>query len=108
MRLLLVSSLCALVVSGCADKSFFEPPGPPQLAIVPTSATLRVGERHQFVAMVGGDFGGPWTVTWWSSAPLVAVVDTGIVTARAVGSALIVVRIAARAVLEDTASVTVQ
>ena len=108
MRPMLVSCLCALVLGGCADKSFFEPPGPPQLAIVPTSATLRVGVGQQFVAMVSGDYGGPITATWWSSAPAVAVVDTGFVTARAIGGTLVVVRVAARVVLEDTATVTVQ
>ncbi len=109
MRALLMGIVCALVV-GCSDgKTWIEPLGPPKIDIVPASATLHVGERQQFVAMVTGDFGaGEWTFTWWSSAPSVAVVDTGLVTARAAGSALIVARVGKTVVLQDTARVQVQ
>ncbi len=109
MRPLLVSFLGALVLGACAGDKSFDPLGPPQIEIVPASATLHVGEHQQFVAMVSGDFGaGAWTMTWWSSAPAVATVDTGFVTARAPGSALIVARVGKSLMLEDTARVAVQ
>ncbi len=109
MRITLLFVLAAALVAACdvGGKSF-EPPGPPQLSIVPKSASLRVGDHQQFAGYITGQWGSPFSITWSSSAPAVAVVDTGMVTARAPGSALIILQVSAGVTLADTATVTVQ
>ncbi len=97
-----------LLASACADYKT-GPLGRPELSIFPDTATLRVDDDSQFIAVVGGDFGGTPTVSWRSSPTTIASVSSnGLVMAHAPGSALIIVRAKGSTMLEDTAMVTVQ
>ncbi len=109
MRITLLFVLAAALVAACdVGVKSFEPPGPPQLSIVPESASLRVGDRQQFSGYISGQWGTPISVKWSSSAPAVAAVDTGMVTARAPGSAFIILEVSGGVTLADSATVTVQ
>ncbi len=109
MRITLLFVLAAALAAACdLGQKSFEPPSSPQLSIVPASASLLVGDQQQFVGYISGEWGSPLSVRWSSSAPEVAAVDTGMVTARAPGSALIIVEVSAGVTLADTATVTVE
>ncbi len=119
--------LAALLVAGCGGSDPATgpddpgtPPGggggggggggtPPTytVALAPDTATLVVGGTRQLTATVrdaGGATVTGQTVTWTSTAPGVAAVSNGLVTAAGVGTARIV---AASAGAADTATVTV-
>ncbi len=97
-----------VLAAGCAGEKGFEPPGPPRVQISPAIAMIHSGEQTRFVAIVSGDMGMHITTAWSSSAEAVATVDSaGLVSGRAPGDALIVVRVSGKATLADTALLTI-
>ncbi len=84
-------------------------PLPPGVEISPASARVAVGDTVHLIAWLTGDFppGHPAGVTWTSSDPAVATVDTGVVRGIAPGTAYIGVRPLADTTLRAVATVTV-
>ncbi|MDR1553336.1 MAG: Ig-like domain-containing protein, partial [Prevotellaceae bacterium] len=88
-NMLLVAAIAAVAASCSKDD-----PAPVQAAGVTlnkTTLTLIVGENETLTATVTPDNAADKTLTWTSSAPTVASVTNGAVTALAAGSATITV-----------------
>ncbi len=91
------ATLLTAVLGGCAATAIGEPdaerPAQLTLQLGPSSVTLAVGERLLVSGTPELDDGSPvtglFTLTWSSSAPAVASVDEGLVTAHAVGVAVV-------------------
>ncbi|MBK6306151.1 MAG: Ig-like domain-containing protein [Gemmatimonadetes bacterium] len=85
-------------------------PGPTvrQVAIVPATLSLRVGETSPLVPVVAADSGADRTVIWSSVDPSrVSVSSTGVITALAEGTAVITATSRARPDIAASAAVTV-
>ncbi|MEW5916773.1 MAG: Ig-like domain-containing protein [Gemmatimonadota bacterium] len=87
-----------ILVLGCSSEEFLPTePFPPRtgvqgISITPASASLAIGAQITFTAVVSGPLCPPTCgVAWSSSNVSVAVVsDSGVVTARAPGSVIII------------------
>lgn len=96
-----VSLFAALAIVGCKEVAPGPtpppppPPPPPTVAVVqltPVTATLDIGARATLTATTrdaGGNLLAGRTITWNSSAPAVATVAAGVVTAVSQGNATI-------------------
>jgi alpha-tubulin suppressor-like RCC1 family protein len=105
------AATAAIALTACEGPFVFDTTRPPSVASVvltPDSARLVIGDALAFLLSVRDSAGNPLTdraVTWTSSAPAIASVGpTGVATAQAPGSALVIATVEGRA---DTAPLSV-
>ncbi len=85
------------------------PPTVRGVAVTPSVATIRLGETQSLNAVVDAINGAGTGVTWSSESPALATVNsTGLVTAIAIGTAIIRATSVADTRVSTTASITVQ
>jgi uncharacterized protein YjdB len=82
--LIIAFALCASIVA-CAPEETTPPPVVVDPTLSESSLTLKTGEQRALTVNDAGEL----SVTWLSTSPSVATVDSGVVTARAKGVAVI-------------------
>ena len=87
-RLTLLMAAMLLMLAGCKNPEL-ETVDVDSVSVSPTSLDLKVGESATLTATVKPDNASDKTVSWQSTAPAVAKVENGVVTALSEGTAYI-------------------